>query len=134
LRLAGWRLWYDPRLKLRHFVPAGRLNWGYLRRLHRGFGAATVGHDPYFFALGANGTAKPKSEWFGKMWKWAAFRTLQDLRRQAFKFHRSLWSELEGDGEVLEIESQIGRLSELIRKRNKYDLDIRNVCEAKWRH
>jgi hypothetical protein len=53
LRLAGWRLWYDSRLRFQHFLPAQRLKWTYLRKLHRGFGASTVGHDPYFLALGA---------------------------------------------------------------------------------
>lgn len=38
LRLAGWRLWYEPRLTLKHYLPANRLTWTYLRKLHRGFG------------------------------------------------------------------------------------------------
>ena len=36
LRLNGWRLWFEPRLRLRHFLLGHRLEWGYLRRLFRG--------------------------------------------------------------------------------------------------
>jgi len=38
LRLAGWRLWYEPRLRLQAFIPAKRLEWSYLRRHYRGAG------------------------------------------------------------------------------------------------
>ena len=49
LRFAGWKLWYEPRMRLQHFLPARRLHWPYLRRLHRGGGASSVGLDPYSF-------------------------------------------------------------------------------------
>src|SRR5205807_2205897 len=51
LSLAGWRLWYEPRLRFRHFVPASRLEWSYLRRLVRGTGLSSPGLDPYFCAM-----------------------------------------------------------------------------------
>jgi glycosyltransferase involved in cell wall biosynthesis len=51
LRLAGWKLWYDPRLKLRHFIPSQRLRWSYLRRLYRGTGVVGVHLEPYIMAL-----------------------------------------------------------------------------------
>ncbi|MGH7265987.1 MAG: hypothetical protein ACREMB_14255, partial [Candidatus Rokuibacteriota bacterium] len=46
LRLAGWRLWFEPRMRLRHFIQTHRLDWWYLRRLFRGVGASSVGFDP----------------------------------------------------------------------------------------
>ena len=36
LALAGWRIWYDSRLKLTHFIPAQRLSNAYLWRLADG--------------------------------------------------------------------------------------------------
>jgi glycosyltransferase involved in cell wall biosynthesis len=39
-RLAGFRLWYDERLRLKHFIPASRLKWDHLCKMYRGFGAA----------------------------------------------------------------------------------------------
>lgn len=42
LRLAGWRLWYDERLQLQHYLPAQRLEWHYLCQLRRGFGESFI--------------------------------------------------------------------------------------------
>ena len=35
LRLSGWKLRIDQRLRLQHFMPSNRLQWTYLRRLQR---------------------------------------------------------------------------------------------------
>jgi glycosyltransferase involved in cell wall biosynthesis len=40
IRNAGWEIWYAPALKLRHYIPAARMQLSYLKRLHRGFGRA----------------------------------------------------------------------------------------------
>lgn len=50
--LSGWRLWYEPRLRLKHYMPAGRLEWRYLRRLLRGAGWSSPWLEPYREALG----------------------------------------------------------------------------------
>lgn len=42
LTLQGWRLWHDPKLTLKHFMPTSRLTWDNLCRMHRGFGASHV--------------------------------------------------------------------------------------------
>jgi glycosyltransferase involved in cell wall biosynthesis len=55
LRLAGWKLWREECLPIKHFMPAGRLTWSYMKRLHYGFGAS--GFSPYevlLFAKGSN--------------------------------------------------------------------------------
>jgi len=39
---AGWTLWYEPRLQLRHFMPAGRLTLAYARRLSFEMGRTAV--------------------------------------------------------------------------------------------
>src|SRR4030095_14925519 len=41
LRLAGWRLWYEPTLSMRHFIPPSRMDWQYATAIATGFGAAT---------------------------------------------------------------------------------------------
>lgn len=42
IRRAGWEVWYVPLMRLRHWIPAGRMKFGYLRRLHRGFGRSEI--------------------------------------------------------------------------------------------
>jgi len=38
LRLAGYKLYYDPELRYKHYIPASRLTWGYARKLFKEFG------------------------------------------------------------------------------------------------
>lgn len=45
--LAGYRIWYDERLRFRHFIPAQRLTWDYVRRLYEGNAASEVDLRPY---------------------------------------------------------------------------------------
>jgi glycosyltransferase involved in cell wall biosynthesis len=40
LKLAGYQLWYDEGLRLRHFMYKERLNWPYLQRMARGASAS----------------------------------------------------------------------------------------------
>lgn len=42
LRFSGWEIAYDPSMILEHAIPVNRLNWKYLLRLKRGFGASSV--------------------------------------------------------------------------------------------
>jgi glycosyltransferase involved in cell wall biosynthesis len=42
----GYRLYFDGRLKLCHWIPAARTKWKYAIRLWKGFGAGTVVGDP----------------------------------------------------------------------------------------
>lgn len=130
LRLAGWHLWYESRLRLCHFLQAYRLEWSYLRRIHRGFGASTVGHDSYHFAL----KKSPKSLKGRRRqtWQWQTLAALKRLFRQRRKLLLSLRHPMEGDTDVLDIERRVGRLFELLRKRKEYDVSIREVRDASW--
>jgi glycosyltransferase involved in cell wall biosynthesis len=50
LTLAGWRLWYDPRLLFDHFMPSWRLNTAYAARLLERLGYASAYLDAYVLA------------------------------------------------------------------------------------
>ena len=47
LRNAGWTLWYDERLRIKHAIPVIRITWAYLTRLAAAIGASTVVLDLY---------------------------------------------------------------------------------------
>lgn len=51
LQLCGWQIYYDPRLRLRHFLPQDRLQWKYAHGLIRGMGEAEVFLMPYRYEL-----------------------------------------------------------------------------------
>ena len=131
LRLAGWSLYYEPRMRIRHFIPAGRLQWSYLRRLRRGGGASTVGLDPYSFAL--LGTDRSLKERLRRTWLWQMGRTLKGLAQYRLKMLLSPRAPVEGDPNVLEVEHFTGRLTELIRRRKVYAQHIREVQNTSWK-
>src|SRR5712691_9859692 len=128
LRLAGWRLWYEPRLRLRHFLPAKRLEWCYVRRLARGSGFSTPAHDAYFCAM------KPKRSGLSRVlrkiretWSWQLLSILAKLSSQSLILVCSLRSPMEGKADVLRLEQQIGRLLGLLQMRGQYSERIREI-------
>lgn len=124
LRLAGWRLWYDPRLALQHYIPAGRLEWRYLRRLHEGFGASGAVLNPYRAQL--QGTAPTRQQ----SWGWQSLATLRRILLRPWKTLRACCQPLEGDLDVLEIDKQFGFLREVLRSRGAHAADIRQLADA----
>lgn len=46
-RMANWGIWYEDSMKFMHAIPAARLNWEYLVRLHKGFSQSYVTHRIY---------------------------------------------------------------------------------------
>lgn len=144
LVLAGWHLWYEPRLQLRHFLTADRLHWRYLRKLRRGGGRATLGFDPYRFALETcdrkhhisfwwNVNRRPVQQPGQKIWLWQFLSALRDVLRQPGILIWFLIWPMEGNPHALMAEMRLGRLIELFRERDTYDLNIQAVREAAWR-
>jgi glycosyltransferase involved in cell wall biosynthesis len=133
LVLTGWRLWYEPSLRFQHFLPASRLNWKHLRRLHRGFGAASVMLDPYLFALKQN--PKTLKEIWKRTWTFRISVTLVSLLYYSIKLpiNRAMYHQtLEGNSVVLSLEYVCARLSELLRNRKKYNFSINEIQNASW--
>jgi len=127
IRLAGWKLWYEPRLFLRHYLPATRLRWDYLRRLFRGFGVADVSLDPYREALGLR-----RRRHFGG-WRWEYARTLARLSCHPLLYLQSKVGSCEGREDVLLLEGMLGRMQELLQQRNSYDSGFERVRKLKER-
>jgi hypothetical protein len=129
LRLAGWRLWYEPRLRMQHFLPESRLQWDYLRRVSRGFGAATAGIDAYDMAIKELPTGTTEN--MRRTWGWQTLATIKYLLQNPFKLLRAPLSSMEGDADVLRIESLWGRLLELLKNRRNYISNLRDVSALK---
>lgn len=75
LRLAGYALWYDPRLRLRHFMFKERLTWEYLLRIGQGTALSSLHSTVYYFlqrepALDAAGFRRRYYRWLA----WAAWQ------------------------------------------------------------
>src|SRR5258705_11681666 len=128
LRLAGWNVWYEPSLKLQHFLPQQRLKWNYIKRLWRGFGIS-IGTDPYFFPATPTGLRGRLRQ----TWQWQALRALKKIVRQPHKLTLSALGQLEGDPDVLTIELNLGRLVTLLQMRTRYNSMIKEIQQASWR-
>ena len=49
LQLAGYQLWYDDRLRLKHFMFKERLTWPYLLRIGQGTASSQLTSVVYYF-------------------------------------------------------------------------------------
>jgi glycosyltransferase involved in cell wall biosynthesis len=128
LRLSGWPLWFEPKLRLRHFLVSHRLDWRYLRRLFRGVGASTVGLDPYLRALG-----QPSATGLDPSWTSETRRLVSKLRDRRGRLWEVLRRPYEGERDVLDLETDLGRLGALLRQRRRYDRSFAAVEKASWR-
>jgi glycosyltransferase involved in cell wall biosynthesis len=128
LRLSGWRLWSEPAMRLRHFLPARRLEWRYLRRLLRGVGSSSVGLDPYLRALG-----DPAAAGLSSSWRREARGLFTRLREERDLLREMRRQPLEGEEDVLELESDLGRFGALLRRRRRYDRSFGAIETAPWR-
>jgi glycosyltransferase involved in cell wall biosynthesis len=130
LRLAGWQLRYESRLRLTHFLPSSRLQWSYLRRLHRAFGASTVGTDPYYAALEP---PRPKGRAsVRRTWEWQSAVVLKHfVTHPRTLFH--LFSRAgEGNPIALSAEGQVGRLRALVEARGDYNASFERIGGRAW--
>ncbi|MEI6322436.1 MAG: glycosyltransferase [bacterium] len=51
IRALGWRLWYDSRLGIKHFIPKSRLTWSYAHGLFSGSGSSAAYLEMYLIAF-----------------------------------------------------------------------------------
>jgi cellulose synthase/poly-beta-1,6-N-acetylglucosamine synthase-like glycosyltransferase len=131
IRLAGWKIRVEPRLRLQHFMPAQRLRWEYLRRLERGYAASQALLDAYStHNLSMRLPLKPR---LGQIWWCQAGRSLFELIRRPRGVLLAVTSIAECRQDVIEVERHFGRILGLLQLRKKYGASRRHVRYAPWR-
>ncbi len=125
LRLAGWRLWYEPRLVFMHLLLEGRFQDRYLKNLHKGFGAGSVLIDPYEWAIGDN--IRFPTRWHRTVvWQLAlALRTVV-LPDTVVRHHSLMPAEFV-------VAKYRGRFAQLLRMGLAYDRSFVEIENAPWR-
>ncbi len=129
LRLNDWELWYDPELRLRHFIPISRLQLSYLRSLRRAIGAAGVLVEPYRIAYKMESqtpTSRLRSNWLLKCIG-AFFRLLYYQLRARLNCCISKKKLEDEDFWSLYSELTIGRLNLLTRARGNIEKSFEEV-------
>jgi glycosyltransferase involved in cell wall biosynthesis len=126
IRLAGCKLYRHTGLRFQHYLPAGRLTWHYLRRLHRAAGWVGVKLDAY--RLTESASIWPL--WILRSWCiQISYVCLQTLRYRLSSW-RADRQAVEGDDRVLRWETYRGRLDALWSHRRKYRKMIRSAYLA----
>jgi hypothetical protein len=135
LRLAGWRLWIDPRLRLRHFLPARRLRWAYACELAYRSAFATPERDALVYACkpprrGVTlGVRRLRERWFWQLGSAA----LQLASSADGLLKRSAKRGDPGDASILRAEFALGRFHGLLAARVWYNTrssEIRAVMKS----
>ena len=114
VRAMGWRLYYSSSLHYRHFIPASRLTWSYLRNLYRG-----AGHGSVYVNIVRN--AANASDREGRSWFRQVLRLLYWLIRSFFKKPLAFFTEAEGNPARLQIDATLAQLELLLRIHADYD-------------
>ena len=131
LRLSGWKLSIDARLRLQHFMPSQRLQWSYLRRLGRNYGSSHVLLDPY---SEYNLCLQPGfRRWLSERWWYQLSRSFMKIANRPTVLLAALSSPGEGRNGVINVERQFGRVIGLLRLRTQYGAARSEVREAPWR-
>jgi glycosyltransferase involved in cell wall biosynthesis len=131
LRLAGWRLWYDERLTMKHYLPAERLRWAYLRRLHRGFGEAGQLLEVYDAPDRPEPRTLAERRW--STWWWPVASAARGLVTRYLPYLLTYRSLHEGEHEILHVERQVGQIVTFMRYRSQLGRTRREVRTAPWR-
>jgi len=115
LHLRGWRLHYESALAFRHFMPKGRLDWRYFRRLYRSFGVASIVLDTYVLALRERAEPDfPEAEY---EWRLRLSRARRVLLGSQPPLLKALVFAYEESPDVLSMEYARGRFTTLLRMR-----------------
>ena len=104
LRLSGWKLRIDQRLRLQHFMPSHRLRWMYLRRLQRGYAASHVLLDAY--SAHSLSLRPGFRRWLSERWWYQFGNSLRRMASQPNAVMAAFFSKGEGRNEIIEIEQQ----------------------------
>ena len=126
LRNEGWKIWYDHRLKFKHFISEKRLNWKYLRKLFRGFGQASPGLDHYAII---DTEKSKKGDFSGESYsiRKEINKTLKILRKTRYKKLLSYDIDRSGDSDIPMIEYCLGRIEGLLKLKGTYNLGIKTL-------
>ncbi|MBS1516782.1 MAG: glycosyltransferase family 2 protein [Bacteroidetes bacterium] len=127
LRLAGWKIWFDENLKLKHYLPSKRLKWEYLRELNRGFGRQKIIFDAYILNFRGNKTSQPETDW-----KKRSLYLLKKMRSYGFRKILNFRKPCDGDPEIIRMEKTIGSIQELIKLRSEYGRLIKETGRSEW--
>ncbi|RZK45253.1 MAG: glycosyltransferase family 2 protein [Hymenobacter sp.] len=108
LRLAGYELWYNERLRFRHFMYKERLNWTYLRRIGRSTASSGMTSIVYYFLLSE--PTLTATEFSKRYYRWVAWLAKEIARQPKGFFTYWFYRHDDQHPETFEFMRQLHRL------------------------
>jgi hypothetical protein len=105
-RLMGWSLYFNPDLKIQHFMPTSRLNWQYFLRLKRSLGSSSVYYDLYKDVLDSLSKGKNPEP---KSWTSELFDTMKKIIKDPLAIPAGLLNIKEGNYRIASMYFNLGR-------------------------
>jgi len=118
LQSRGEKLFCHPGLRFEHYLPARRVQWGYLRRMCYAEGEVSVMLDMY--RLSSSNAKHRWPVWLLRSWLAQVCNVYWQVLKHPIRLWRARRDLMEGDDLVLRIETYRGRLSALMRHRRDY--------------
>lgn len=115
LRMAGWRLWFEPSLRFSHAIKTDRLAWKEVLRWKRGAGISSIVHMIYNDTLKENRFQSEENcqsfmNRLRKTWPLRLKNEIQNLLKVGPSALAKLPFPTEGNLQELEIHEKIGRI------------------------
>ncbi|MEM6262154.1 MAG: glycosyltransferase [Bacteroidota bacterium] len=117
-QLAGFKIWYDDRLKFKHFMTKGRLSWTYLMKLIFAMGQSRAMHHVYDFSLGKQPTTKKP------IWMW---RSIQHIPWLFQRIPYLLNAHHQDRNKVVKARIGLGFVYQLMSMRGEFDQNVDRV-------
>lgn len=130
LREAGWKLWYDERLQLKHYMTAGRLTWSYALRLFRAMGQASALLELYQSAL-MRGHFGMQPAW-KRTWIFQFLKALKNLAKQFVLHPVACIRQPEGSRRALDFQRLAGNAQSLLAMAGSHGELVRRIHSAEW--
>jgi hypothetical protein len=116
LKLIGGKLYYNSDMSFKHFMPSGRIQWEYLKKLWWAFGYAEYVISPYTYFM--NHEPYPNN-------KVLLFKNIKKLTILILK--KAINSSKEGDVILLDIMRSKGELTAIFNKKKSFITNVKMI-------
>lgn len=128
--MAGYEVWYDSRLKFKHYMAKGRLTWDYLKKLYFGFGQSKIYLAIYRYCI--NHDEVPAKKGKLPVWKDRLEFLKSDYRKKKLRFQLGhLRKSKVGSERYLGLIGMLGQIEELKKIGPAYEENFVKVLELK---
>lgn len=129
-KMLGFELYYDERIRFKHWMPAGRLTWPYFRKLYKAFGRSDMIVQQYFKALGVY--SKTKSVILDHYFLFLLYELYAVIKKMPAYVIALLFSNT-GNRNILLAERELAFFIELFTNKKRFSDVKKALSETHWR-